>query len=87
MKEFFILFSLFMLASCSSSRLDRKIDDAAWDSLADETYLRWGEKRLDKLPDGKEAVVSCYQGESQDTLELYKKEYLVRKEDRITGCM
>lgn len=81
MKEFFTLFSLLMLASCSSSRLDRKIDDAAWDSLADETYLRWGEQRLDKLPDGKEAVVNCYQGESQDTLELYKKEYLVRKDD------
>lgn len=76
MKSTLVLFALFLLASCSSSRIERKIDDVAWDSLADESYLRWGEKRLADESQSQHQVVSCYQGKTKETLETYKKEYI-----------
>jgi tetratricopeptide (TPR) repeat protein len=82
MQTFLILGILVLLASCSTSRIDRKIDDVAWDSLSDESYLRWGGKRLKNDANPKHTVVRCYQGEASETLELYKKEYLVRKDDQ-----
>lgn len=81
MKEFTVIFTLLALISCSSQRIDRKINDSSWDSLASETYLRWGENRLDKVTDSKQSVVNCYKGQTKETLEIFKKEYLVRKED------
>jgi hypothetical protein len=41
MKTIVLTISLLILASCSTSRIHRKIDDVTWDSLADESYLRW----------------------------------------------
>jgi tetratricopeptide (TPR) repeat protein len=67
---FFILLSL--LASCSSTRLERKIDDVKWDSLADESYMRWGEKRLSLLPRDHK-IAGCYKGETRDVLDSFKK--------------
>ena len=80
LKIMMILFFVF-LGACSSHRIDRKISDSSWDSLADESYLRWGEKRLSKEPSSANAVVKCYQGEASQTLEQYKREYLSRKEE------
>jgi tetratricopeptide (TPR) repeat protein len=80
MKSTLYLMTLLFLASCSSSRIDRRIEDVTWDSLADESYLRWGEQRLKTGAKGLD-VVKCYQGEAQETLDLYKKEYLTRKDD------
>jgi hypothetical protein len=73
MKTIAVTLALLFLASCSTSRIDRKIEDVTWDSLADESYLRWGENRLDQAnPEHK--VVNCYKGEAKETLEQYKKD-------------
>lgn len=77
MKTIGLLFVILFFASCSSSRLDRKIDDVTWDSLADESYLRWGENRLDKA-NPEHTVVNCYKGRAQETLDKYKKDYLTK---------
>lgn len=75
MKTYIILFALVLLASCSSSRIDRKIDDIHWDSLADESYLRWGENRLEKYSNNQHEVINCYKGKAKETLIKYKKGY------------
>lgn len=73
---------LILLASCSSSRIERKFDDAAWDSLADESYLRWGESRIKQRVKTEHPVIKCYQGKSEakETLDMYKKQYLDKKD-------
>jgi len=81
MKSILILATLLTFVSCSSSRIDRKIDDVAWDSLADESYLRWGEGRLKKSAKSEHEVVGCYQGEASETLNSYKKDYLVKNQN------
>lgn len=81
MKTFASLLILLVFASCSSSRIDRKISDVSWDSLADESYLRWGENRLEKHAKTEHEVVGCYLGEADDTLEGYKKNYLTKNQD------
>ena len=79
MKTIAVTFALLFLASCSTSRIDRKIEDVTWDSLADESYLRWGENRLDQAnPEHK--VVNCYKGEAKETLDQYKKDYISKGE-------
>lgn len=75
MKTGVIIFLLTLLASCSSSRIDRKIDDVTWDGLADESYLRWGENRLEKHANKSLEVVSCYKGDADETLAQYRKDY------------
>lgn len=79
MKTFAIISALLILASCSSSRIDRRIDDVAWDSLADESFLRWGEERLKSAEAKGLPVIQCYQGNAKEQLLQYKKE-LVAKE-------
>lgn len=81
MKTFLSIAILLNLYSCSSSRIDRKINDASWDSLADESYLRWGEERLKRNAKTEHQVVACYQGDSKETLEIYKKDYLTKNQD------
>lgn len=78
MKTFGLLLTLLILASCSSSRIDRKIDDVSWDSLADESYLRWGEKRLEQYASKDQQVVNCYKGEAKETLDQYKRDYITK---------
>lgn len=79
MKSLAITLSMLILASCSSSRIDRKIDDVTWDGLADESYLRWGDSRLQKAnPNHK--VVNCYQGEINETLDTFKKDYITKSD-------
>ena len=80
MKNIISVFILLTLVSCSSSRIDRKIDDVAWDSLADESYLRWGEQRLEKSAKTEHQVIGCYKGEAKETLNTFKKEYLTKNE-------
>jgi tetratricopeptide (TPR) repeat protein len=81
MKTIVSLFFLFLFASCSSSRIDRKIDDVAWDSLADESYLRWGENRLEAEAQSQHRVIDCYQGKTQETLNNYKKNFLTQNQN------
>ena len=69
------------MVSCVSTRIDRKINDASWDSLADESYLRWGEQRLLKSAKTEHPVIGCYRGESKKVLESYKKDYLTKHDD------
>ncbi len=76
MKSLTAVFILMFLASCSTSRIDRKISDTTWDSLADESYLRWGENRLQKHAHPDHKVVSCYQGQAKETLDKYKRDFL-----------
>lgn len=64
-----------LLGSCSSSRINRKIQDPSWDALADESYLRWDESRLNQLKDNKREVVKCYQGNFSTALEAYKAQF------------
>ncbi len=75
MKSTMIILALVFLASCSSSRIERKIDDVHWDSLADESYLRWGESRLEKNASSQHPVINCYKGKAKETLVQYKKDY------------
>lgn len=78
MKTLLHILVLSVLVACSSSRIDRKITDSSWDTLADETYLRWGENRLSSAnPDHK--VVGCYKGEAKETLKQYKKDFLTKE--------
>jgi tetratricopeptide (TPR) repeat protein len=74
MKDKFILIILFSFISCSSQRIDRKIEDASWDSLADETFLRWGDNRLVSKGSSHQ-VVNCYLGKTDETLKQFKKDY------------
>ena len=78
MKTIIAITTLLFLASCSTSRIDRKINDVTWDSLADESYLRWGEERLKNSANPEHKVVSCYQGKAKDTLDTYKKDFLAK---------
>ncbi len=78
MNSSLILLALLTLVGCSSSRIDRKIDDVTWDSLADESYLRWGEKRLEKFAHRDHAVVQCYQGKETETLTQYKRDFITK---------
>src|SRR5690606_27553500 len=69
-----------VFVACSSSRIDRKFDDVAFDSLAEESYLRWGKKRLESSANPAHKVVNCYQGKVDETLAAFKREY-VNKSD------
>lgn len=80
MKLIILSFLLLFLVSCSSSRVDRKISDKNWDSLADESYLRWGEERLKQFANPKDKVVGCYQGKASETLDSFKKEYITESQ-------
>lgn len=80
MKTILLLFIMLGLVSCSSSRIDRKIDDVTWDSLADESYLRWGDERLRKNANPNHTVVNCYQGKSQEALNQYKKDFITQNQ-------
>lgn len=80
MKTFAVIAVLLIFVSCSSSRIDRKIDNAAWDSLADESYLRWGERRLKKSANSEHEVIGCYRGQAAKTLSSYKKDYLTKNQ-------
>ena len=77
MKTILWISLLGLFVSCSTSRVERKISDGAWDSLADESYLRWGEDRLKSITHPEHKVISCYQGKAKDTLEIYKKDNLL----------
>jgi tetratricopeptide (TPR) repeat protein len=77
-----ILFLLFFIVSCSSSRIERKIEDVSWDTLADETYLRWGEKRLAKHANPNHKVVQCHQGEIRQTLNQFRTSYTSKENDQ-----
>lgn len=83
MNILFILTILATFSSCSSSRIDRKIDDAAWDSLAEESYLRWGKKRIEKSAKTEYKVIGCYVGDTKETLDQYKEDYLANNQDAL----
>jgi tetratricopeptide (TPR) repeat protein len=78
-----LLLFLFIFVSCSSGRIERKIDDPSWDSLADESYLRWGKNRFSNSDGAQSKIVNCYQNKIDDTLEVYKKNYLHRAKDTL----
>ncbi len=62
---------LLLLISCSSSRIERKIDDSSWDAFADESFMRWSNKRLSSSSSLKK-VLGCYSGEVDKTLNVLK---------------
>jgi tetratricopeptide (TPR) repeat protein len=76
MKITLLLALLILLGACSTARIERKIDDVQWDSLADESYLRWGENRLKTYANKEHKVIGCYQGKAKDTLNHFRKEYV-----------
>jgi tetratricopeptide (TPR) repeat protein len=69
------LFCLLLMVACSTPRMDRRITDASWDSMGEESFLRWGDGRLKHVA-AEHPVANCYQGKTKETLERYKKEYL-----------
>jgi len=77
-----ILILLFFVVSCSSSRIERKIEDITWDTLADETYLRWGEERLNKHANPNHKVVQCHQGEVKQTLNHFRTSFTAKENDQ-----
>jgi tetratricopeptide (TPR) repeat protein len=80
MKTILTLTTLLILVSCSSSRVDRKIDDSHWDSLADESFMRWGEGRLNSYGTSNHKVVGCYKGETKQTLVQFKKDFALKND-------
>jgi len=77
-----VLIVCLLLVGCATQRLDRKVD-GAHDVLAEESYLRWDEGRLEKLGKGSPSVVECYKGDASETLEQYKKDYLTKKDEPL----
>lgn len=77
-----IIAILFFIVSCSSSRIERKIEDITWDTLADETYLRWGEDRLSKHANTNHKVVQCHKGEVKQTLIQYRTNFASKESDQ-----
>ncbi len=77
-----IIILLFFIVSCSSSRIERKIEDVSWDTLADETYLRWGEERLTKLANPSHKVVLCHQGELKQALNQFRSSFTSKQNDQ-----
>lgn len=77
MKTLLTLTTLLVLSSCSSYRTQRQIDDVAWDSLSDESFMRWGSKRLEEQT-AKIDVVGCYAGKASETLDQLRKDYLTK---------
>ena len=68
-----VFFMLFLI-SCSSSRIERKINDSSWDSFADESFMRWSDKRLEASHSSRK-VVGCYSGEIDSTLNSLKTDF------------
>ena len=81
MKMIFIISLLILVASCSSTRVDRKIEDQSWDSLANESYLRWSDTRLQKNARPDHIVVRCYQGQVKEALDIYKKDFIANSKN------
>jgi tetratricopeptide (TPR) repeat protein len=50
------------------------------DTLADESFLRWSDARLVNRNNKDFEVARCYSGESQQTLDFFKKNYLKKEE-------
>jgi tetratricopeptide (TPR) repeat protein len=80
MKHLIGVVLLALLAACSSQRMDRKISDASWDSMAEESFIRWGDNRLKDIS-AEHPVAKCYQGKTKETLEGFKKEYLTKSKE------
>lgn len=66
---------LLFAIGCASSRLERSITDSSWDSLSDESFLRWGAKRL-KTVEKDFDVIGCYNGKGKEAKKAFKKNYL-----------
>ena len=77
MKMIYLLLP-FIIVSCASPRLDRKIAQENLDSLSDETYLRYNDARLSKSDD---RVSRCYKGETDQVLKEYRELYLKKDQD------
>ncbi len=78
MKSTLIISLLVFLASCSSSRLERKIADDSFDSLSDETFLRYNDARLSE---SKTLVSRCYSGDSEEVLQEYREKFLKKEQN------
>ena len=76
-----IIALLVFIVSCSSSRIERKIEDVTWDTLADETYLRWTDDRLSKLANPNHKVVKCHQGEVKQALIQFRSSFPLKEND------
>jgi tetratricopeptide (TPR) repeat protein len=63
------------LISCASQKTfeSQNRQETEADAMADESYLRWGKDKLIAL---NQPLANCYQGRADETLDLYKKEYL-----------
>lgn len=79
MKTSIVIGFLLFFASCASPRLERKIADQNYDSLSDETYLRYNDARLSE---SKTLVSRCYKGESEDVLQEYREKFLKKDQDQ-----
>lgn len=69
---------LFILVSCSSQRLQRKIAHQDLDGLSDETFLRYNDARLAQ---SEERVSRCYKGETEVVLKEYRELFLKKDQD------
>jgi uncharacterized protein HemY len=78
MKSTIVIAFLLFLASCASPRLERKIADQSFDSLSDETFLRYNDARLSE---SKTLVSRCYKGESEKVLKEYREKFLKKDQD------
>lgn len=78
MKMMLFLFT-FILVSCSHGpSMNRTIPVAQWDSLKEESVMRWDQQRLTSLSS---ANSLCYQGEVEKGLESLKESFYQRRTD------
>lgn len=75
MKIILIATLLTLFTSCATKTSNpKKIENAQFDSLSAESYMRWGEKRLISASES-DLVVGCYQGKIEETLQVFKNNF------------
>lgn len=74
-----LLFSSLILIACSHGpSINRTIPVSQWDSLKEESVMRWDKERLSSLTS---ANALCYQGEVEKGLEALKNSFYERRTD------
>ena len=80
MKSPSFLLALFLFIACSSQKRLNKIADSDWDSMSQESFVRWDSKRLASFDQKDQLIQGCYKGDIEQSLQEYKKRFLKKDE-------
>lgn len=74
--KLFLLLSLSLLVACASKRDNiYKVSDASWDSLSEESFVRWDDQRLITARVSDNTVIKCHAGKTDKALKEYREQY------------